>query len=62
MRYLNIQNDQGTDFKKWQNSILKRSVDEPNKIEIISEDWEDNDFDDFVVRLERMNSADHKTS
>ena len=60
--YLNIQNDQGTDFKQWQNSILKRSVDEPNKIEIISEDWEDNDFDDFVVRLERINSADHKIS
>ena len=51
--YLNIQSDKGSNFKMWQNSILKRTINEPNKIELMSEDWTDNDFDDFVLRLER---------
>ena len=51
---LNIQNDKGTGKKEWHDSVLKLKQKSSQEYQLHSEDWTDNDFEDFVVSIKKV--------
>ena len=54
---LNIQNDKGSKKRKWHNSVLKLSKKSEKEFQLNSEDWTDNDFEDFVLSIKNLSGS-----